>query len=169
VTQVRDVLVRPVHEGERPMVEWLTAQLWGAADVTVHDGVFYPAKLPGFIAERDGRIVGLVTFEVRSDVLEIVTINALVRHSGIGTMLIEAIRGEARRCRCSEIVLTTTNDNVDAIRFYQRRGFRLAALRRGAVDRSRLVKPSIPSSGEYGIPLHDEIDLSCVISPPERS
>ena len=169
VTLTRDVAVRPVHDGDRPTVEWLITQLWGASEVVVHDGAFYPAMLPGFIAEWAGRIIGLVTFEVRPasgtrpGVLEIVTINALNRHAGIGTMLIEAVRAEAKRRDCHEVILTTTNDNVDALRFYQRRGFRLAALRRGAVDRSRQVKPTIPRSGDYDIPLHDEIDLSCPV------
>lgn len=157
------MLVRPVHDGDRPTVEWLTTRLWGAPEVVVHDGAYYPAMLPGFIAERAGRIVGLVTFEVRPGVLEIVTINALHRYEGIGTMLIEAVRAEAKRRNCREVMLTTTNDNVDALRFYQRRGFRLAALRPGAVDRSRQIRPSIPHSGDYGIPLHDEIDLSCLV------
>lgn len=161
--QERDILVRPVRAGDRPTVEWLTTQLWGAAEVVVHDGAFYPATLPGFIAERAGRIVGLVTYEVRPGTLEIVTINALDRYVGIGTMLIEAVRGEAKRQGCHEVMLTTTNDNVDALRFYQRRGFRLAAFRTGAVDRSRRIKPEIPRVGDYGIPLHDEIDLSCPV------
>jgi ribosomal protein S18 acetylase RimI-like enzyme len=159
----RNVLVRPVQEGDRPTVEWLTTQLWGAPEVVVHDGAFYPAMLPGFIAERVGRIAGLVTFDVRPGVLEIVTINALDRHVGIGTMLIEAVRAEAKRRGCHEVVLTTTNDNLSALRFYQRRGFRIATLRPGAVDRSRQRKPEIPRTGDYGIPLHDEIDLACSV------
>jgi GNAT superfamily N-acetyltransferase len=159
----REVMVRPVGENDRPTVEWLTTQLWGAPEVVVHDGAFYPAVLPGFIAERAGRIVGLVTYDVRPGILEIVTINALDQHTGIGTMLIEAIRGEAKRLGCREIMLTTTNDNIGALRFYQRRGFRLAALRPGAVDRSRLHKPEIPRTGDYGIPLRDEIDLTCAV------
>jgi len=161
--RVRELVVRPVQESDRPTVEWLTTQLWGAAEVVVHDGVFYPAALPGFIAERVGRIAGLVTFDVRPGVLEIVTINALDKHTGIGTLLIEAIRAEAKRRGCHEIMLTTTNDNIGALRFYQRRGFRLAALRPGAVDRSRLLKPEIPRTGDYGIPLRDEIDLTCPV------
>ena len=159
----REITVRPVQETDRPTVEWLTTQLWGAAEVVVHDDVFYPASLPGFIAERAGRIAGLVTFDVRAGVLEIVTINALDQFTGIGTMLIEAVRAEAKRRGCQQVTLTTTNDNVDALRFYQRRGFRLAALRPGAVDRSRLRKPEIPRTGDFGIPLHDEIDLSCPV------
>jgi GNAT superfamily N-acetyltransferase len=159
----REITVRPVQETDRPTVEWLTTQLWGAAEVVVHDDVFYPASLPGFIAERAGRIAGLVTFDVRAGVLEIVTINALDQFTGIGTMLIEAVRAEAKRRGCQQVTLTTTNDNVDALRFYQRRGFRMAALRPGAVDRSRLRKPEIPRTGDFGIPLHDEIDLSCPV------
>jgi ribosomal protein S18 acetylase RimI-like enzyme len=159
----RDVTVRPVEEGDRPTVEWLTTQLWGAAEVAVHDGVFSPADLPGFIAERAGRIAGLVTFEVRPPILEIATINALDLYQGIGTMLIEAVRAEAKRQGCYQVTLTTTNDNIGALRFYQRRGFRLAALRTGAVDRSRQRKPGIPRTGDFGIPLRDEIDLTCPI------
>jgi GNAT superfamily N-acetyltransferase len=159
----REITVRPVQETDRPTVEWLTTQLWGAAEVVVHDDVFYPASLPGFIAERAGRIAGLVTFDVRAGLLEIVTINALDQFTGIGTMLIEAVRAEAKRRGCQQVTLTTTNDNVDALRFYQRRGFRMAALRPGAVDRSRLRKPEIPRTGDFGIPLHDEIDLSCPV------
>ena len=159
----RDVAIRPVEQKDRPTVAWLTTQLWGAPEVVVHDGVFHPADLPGFIAEHAGRIAGLVTFEVRQGVLEIVTINALNLYQGIGTMLIEAVRAEARRLGCHEVTLTTTNDNIGALRFYQRRGFRLAALRPGAVDRSRAHKPEIPRTGDFGIPLRDEIDLSCPV------
>ena len=96
-------------------------------------------------------------------ILEIVTINALNLYQGIGTLLIEAVRAEAKRLGCHEVTLTTTNDNIGALRFYQRRGFRLAALRPGAVDRSRQHKPEIPRTGDFGIPLRDEIDLSCPV------
>jgi ribosomal protein S18 acetylase RimI-like enzyme len=55
--------------------------------------------------------------------------------------------------------LVTTNDNVDAIRFYQRRGYRIASIDRGAVDRARSIKPSIPLIGFHGIPIRDELTL----------
>ncbi|MFY9932343.1 MAG: GNAT family N-acetyltransferase [Streptosporangiaceae bacterium] len=141
------------------MLAWLVTELWGAELVAVHGSVLRPAELPGFIAERSRRVVGLLTYQLVQDYLEITTLNAIERRVGIGTMLIEAAVGAARHFRCREIRLTTTNDNVDALRFYQRRGFRLAELRPGAVDRSRREKPQIPRTGDYGIPLHDEIDL----------
>src|ERR1700750_1059350 len=142
------------------MLSWLVAELWAPALVAVHATVLRPAELSGFIAERSRRVVGLLTYQVTGDVLEIVTLNAIERRVGIGTMLIEAATDAARHFRSREVRLTTTNDNVDALRFYQRRGFRLAELRTGAVDRSRQEKPQIPRVGAHGIPLHAEIHLT---------
>ena len=143
------------------MLAWLITELWGAEVVKVHGTTVRPAELAGFIAERSHRLAGLLTYQLLgADTLEIVTLNALDRRAGIGTMLIEAAAAKARRFGCREIRLTTTNDNIDALRFYQRRGFRLAELRPGAVDRSRHYKPEIPQVGDYGIPLRDEIDLT---------
>lgn len=145
------------------MLTWLVAELWGSEVVAVHGTLFRPAELPGYIAERAGRLVGLLTYDLSGEMLEIVTLNAIERRAGIGTLLIEASVQAARRMGCREIRLTTTNDNVDALRFYQRRGFRLAELRPGAVDRTRREKPEIPRTGDYGIPLRDEIDLVLLV------
>jgi hypothetical protein len=59
----------------------------------------------------------------------------------------------------SELWLVTINDNVDAVRLYQRRGFHLARLRSGAVDRARESKPTIPLLGRHEIPVRDELIL----------
>ena len=142
------------------MIAWLMVEFWGSELQVVHQSVYRPAELPGLIAERAGRVVGLLTYQVSDEMLEIVTLNAIERRTGVGTILMEAVVADARQLRCQEIRLTTTNDNLDAIRFYQRRGLRLVALRPGAVDRARLEKPEIPRVGDYGIPLRDEIDLA---------
>jgi GNAT superfamily N-acetyltransferase len=155
-----EIRIRPVSEGDRPMLAWLVTELWGSEIVAVHGNSLRPAELGGFIAERSGRVAGLLTYQLVGTVLEIVTLNAIDRRAGIGSLLIEAAVGKARRFGCNEIRLTTTNDNIDALRFYQRRGFRLAELRPGAVDRARQLKPAIPLVGDYGIPLRDEIDLT---------
>jgi ribosomal protein S18 acetylase RimI-like enzyme len=75
--------------------------------------------------------------------------------------LLTAVREVARRTACTRLWVVTTNDNVDALRFYQRRGFRLARLRAGAVNQSRrTLKPEIPSIGSYDIELRDELELN---------
>ncbi|HEY1926101.1 MAG TPA: GNAT family N-acetyltransferase [Caulobacteraceae bacterium] len=90
-------------------------------------------------------------------VAELVAINAFEKGRGIGTALIEAVVASLRGF--DTLRLTTTNDNLDALRFYQRRSFALSAVRPGAADEARRLKPSIPAVGDYGIPLRDEIDL----------
>jgi GNAT superfamily N-acetyltransferase len=158
--QQPEIRVRPVGNGDRPMIAWLMVEFWGSELQVVHQSVYRPAELPGLIAERAGRVVGLLTYQLSDEMLEVVTLNAIERRTGVGTVLMEAVVADARQLRCQEIRLTTTNDNLDAIRFYQRRGLRLVALRPGAVDRARLEKPEIPRVGDYGIPLRDEIDLA---------
>lgn len=71
----------------------------------------------------------------------------------------ESRTGDGRPCP-QVLWLVTTNDNVDAIRFYQRRGFRLSALRPGAVEEARRdLKAEIPEVGGYGIPMRDELEF----------
>ncbi len=54
--------------------------------------------------------------------------------------------------------LVTTNELVGAQRFYERAGFRLVAVREGAVERSRRLKPEIPEVAEDGTPIRDELE-----------
>jgi len=106
-----------------------------------------------------GEMAGLAAISSRDQpIAELVAINAFERWRGVGTLLLAACVPHLRE-RFHTLRLTTTNDNIDALRFYQRRGFRLSALRPGAVDEARLRKPSIPPLGEYGLPIRDEIDL----------
>src|SRR5438270_13515858 len=99
------------------MLSWLVAELWGSELVAVHGSVLRPAELPGFIAERSRRVVGLLTYQLLGDVLEIVTLNAIERRAGIGTMLIDDAAAAARLFRCRGVRLTTPIGNLDDARF----------------------------------------------------
>ena len=97
----------------------------------------------------------------------VLTLHAARRTHRHRNRLLSAVQDIAREAGCARLWLVTTNDNVEALRFYQRRGFRLTALRPGAVDSSReSLKPEIPSSGFFGIPLRDELELELVITGP---
>ena len=107
-----------------------------------------------------GELRGVLTYVIEGDACEVLTLHAEPRHSGAGTALIEAVKALAAEAGCARLWLITTNDNVDALRFYQRRGFRLTQVYAGAVDDARArLKPQIPETGDYGIPLRDEIEL----------
>ena len=124
------------------------------------DAVERPLEHPALVAVDGGAVVGVLTYIVDGPVMEILTLHAEQQWAGCGTSLVRAAERVAAGAGCERIFVITTNDNVDALRFYQRRGFRLAELRAGAVDRSRAVlKPEIPVVGNYGIPLRDELVL----------
>jgi GNAT superfamily N-acetyltransferase len=120
-----------------------------------------PVDDPALLAEDAyGTLLGLLTYRVAGSGCEVRALFATVTRHGTGSMLLDAVEVAARSAGCDRLWLITTNDNLDALRFYQRRGLRLAALRPGAVDESRAaLKPSIARVGEYGIPIHDEIVL----------
>ena len=108
-------------------------------------------------------MLGLVTYHVDEDACEIVTIDSLVPSRGVGTALIEAVKVAAIEAGCKRLWLITTNDNLNALRFYQKWGFELVAIHRNALEKSRELKPEIPTIGMDGIPLRDEIELEMVI------
>jgi L-amino acid N-acyltransferase YncA len=115
---------------------------------------------PALVAREGGRLVGVLTYILTSDACEILTLHTVEQWWGAGTALIGAVEDIAKREGCGRLFLITTNDNLDALRFYQRRGFELCALHRGAVDYSRAhLKPEIPTRGDYGIALRDELEL----------
>ena len=78
-------------------------------------------------------------------------------------VLLHGVCQEARARGCSRVWFITTNDNVDAIRFYQRRGFTIAAVHVNALAESRRLKPSIALVGNYGIPIRDEIEFEMML------
>jgi GNAT superfamily N-acetyltransferase len=119
---------------------------------------------PAVLAWSGDELVGAATYVVRGPECELLTLHAPQRYAGTGTALVAAVRGRAREAGCSVLWVVTTNDNVDALRFYQRRGFRLARVRPGAVDESRrTLKPEIPETGDHGIPLRDEVELEMAL------
>jgi ribosomal protein S18 acetylase RimI-like enzyme len=119
-----------------------------------------PLDYSALVVDDNGRVAGLLTFIIDPQQYEILTLHVDAKWLGMGTRLLAAVEEEARRKGCDRLMVVSTNDNVDALRFYQRRGFCLAALHKGAVDKSRmLLKPEIPKLGEYGIPLRDELEL----------
>jgi len=154
--------IRQRDESDRDEVESFLAQR-NALNIARLGRLERALDHPALVAERDSALAGVLTFVLGDSDCEILTLHAGERFGGTGTALIEAVEGLATRAGCNRLWVITTNDNVDALRFYQRRGFRLSALHRGAVDTSRAdLKPEIPPIGDHGIDLHDELELDKV-------
>ena len=155
--------VRPAYPPDRPAVDAFLAE--HNADVVARRGELVDARtLPALIVESGGVIGGVLTWTVDGTSMEVLTLHAAQQWAGIGSALLAAARRVAQASGVRRIWLITTNDNVDALRFYQRRGYRLARMDAGAVDRSRAaLKPAIPEVGAHGVPLRDELVLELLL------
>ena len=137
----------------------IVKEFWGDAMLVIHGEVFHTPDLQGLKAVIEGKIVGILHYQVSGKVCEIITLTSLHQGQGIGSSLLAAVESLARSRQCHKLSLITTNDNLHALGFYQRRGFQLVALQPGQVAISRQIKPSIPLVGQNKIPLRDELKL----------
>ncbi len=110
-----------------------------------------------------GKPVGLITYQIIDQECEIITLDSFCEGLGIGSALIDTVLQVAVQTGCYRLWLITTNDNLSALRFYQKRGFHLAALHPNAIEHSRKLKPQIPQIGHDGIPIRDEIELEMLL------
>ena len=150
--------IRAIEAVDRPWLDTLLREHWGGEPMIVRGVEHRALELPALIAgDREGVAVYEPGAEHR--VPELLLLHALRQGGGIGTALIAALVDVLRRAGHDRLLVTTSNDNLAALRFYQRRGFRLHAIRCGAVDELRARKPTIPLVGFNDIQLHDEIDL----------
>lgn len=144
---------------------------WGADAQAVRGALFYPHELPGFVAEEGETVVGVATYR-RLDPIncELTTLNSLQAGVGIGGALVRAVVDAAKMLGCTRLLVVTTNDNLRALGFYQRRGFVLHEVRIDAVTIARrTLKAVIPLVADNGIPIRDEIELAVDINSEEQS
>lgn len=168
--QRTSIMVRPIDPSSAADAEYLTREMvrhWGSTQIWSRGEAYEGLALEGLMAEVNGERVGAVTWAVLPGgyQFEVVTVSTSSESGGIGEKLLDRAVQEGRRQGCTRAFLTTTNDNMRALRFYQKRGWRLAVLHRGIVDEARRRKPSIPRVGLGGIPLRDEIELELWLQP----
>jgi len=155
--------LRHLTPDDLPRLRQFWLEHWGGEEMVTRGNIYRPEQLEGYVMEDDHEWVGLVTFVIKDNEMEVTSINSLREGQGIGTKLINAVVKEARKQQCSRVFLITTNDNLRALGFYQRRNFEIAKLYRGAMDETRKIKPDIPMIGYNNIPLRDEIELEIIL------
>jgi N-acetylglutamate synthase-like GNAT family acetyltransferase len=150
--------IRPLNSSDTQWIAQLITKRWKAEFIVAHGKIYHPRDLPGFIATKNAEKIGLITYDIKNRDCEIISLDSLEPSIGVGTALVEATKKAASEHDCSRLWLTTTNDNLKALRFYQKRGFVLVKIHRNMVEVARLYKP-IPLIGNDGIPIRDEIEL----------
>jgi GNAT superfamily N-acetyltransferase len=153
-----DLRVRALRDDERAWARSVLNDSWG--EIAIAAGREHrPATLPTLVAEDGGERAGLATYLIEDRDCELVTLDALTVGGGIGGALVEAVADTARAAGCTRLRVITTNDNLPALRLYQRHGFVLAAARLDEIEATRRRKPEIPAIGHAGIPIRDELEL----------
>lgn len=157
------VSLRRLAVDDLPRLRAVWKKNWGDEFVVAHGVIYYPDTLDGFIAHDGDEWIGEITYTLSGNECEIVSLDSTRQGMGVGTMLIQKVVEEAREKDCRRIFLITTNDNLNALGFYQKRGFELVAVHRGAINESRKLKPGISLIGANNIPLRDEIELEMIL------
>lgn len=155
--------VRPATADDREWIRRVLRHRWRSTQIVTRGVVHEADLLPALIAEANGERIGLATYRFAPPGCELITLDSMLPARGVGGALLERVADDARDAGCRRLWLVATNDNLPALRFYQKRGFTLVALHRGALDDSRRLKPTIPMTGRDGIPLRDELELERVL------
>lgn len=155
------IVCRPKIVSDQGFIEGELRKHWSDPKIWSRGHVYDADQLPALVAKVDGEPAGLLTYAFlpETDECEVVTLSSREETRGVGTLLLDRVVEIARRQGCSRVFLTTGNENVHALGFYQRRGWRLAALHAGSLARARAAKPGIPIVAPNGIPIRDELEL----------
>lgn len=176
--------IRSLQREDREWVAHFLDEHWGSTQMVTRGRILYGHLLPGFVAERtkppaegeDAPLeidddateenpivtmekIGLLTYNVEDQACEIVSLNSNVEGIGIGSALVDELISAAKEAKIKRIWLITTNDNLPALKFWQKRDFELVQIHRNAIEQARRLKPQIPITGIEGIRIRDEIEL----------
>lgn len=153
------MIIKSIAMSNRESVVQFFKEHWGSAQMIISTGIYDCGQLDGFIYKIDNTILGLLTYVVHEDSIEVISLDSIKEGHGMGTNLMNEVELFANQIGINKITLITTNDNLNALKFYQKRGYRIMKVIQDAVSKAREIKPSIPIVGNEGIPLHDELKL----------
>lgn len=151
--------IKTISPENRQQINNFISSHWFSTDMVVSGELIDMTQLDGFVMYDNDAIIGLVTYRIKDNICEIMSLDSLMENQGIGTALVNKVIDAAVNNKCTRIKLITTNDNINALRFYQKRGFDMVNLYHNALDTARKLKPSIPLLGDYNIPLKHEIEF----------
>lgn len=151
--------IRFIKLEEKDKIKDLFIREW-KSDVMISRGNKHLVEnLETIVAIDNGKISGLLTFHITDNQAEIVSLDSFIECKGIGTKLLDFALKHLKTCNLERIWLITSNDNLHAMRFYQKRGWEMVNIHLNAIKHARKIKPEIPEFGYDGIPIVHEIEF----------
>lgn len=149
-----------ITEIEKQKVTQFFSTHWGSPQMVISSGVYHCDELDGYaVMNEKEEIIGLLTYITEENECEIISLDSTVENKGIGSSLLQKLEEHCKTSQVERIKLITTNDNLHALGFYQKRGYLLEVLFPNAVQQARKLKPTIPFIADNGIPIRDELLL----------
>jgi DNA-3-methyladenine glycosylase I len=161
---MKEIKIRKIKSADTDWIKEIFIQYWGGDFVVSRGKVHKIEEFNGvYIAEQQSKKIGLITYKSINTELEITGLISKDEKRGIGTALVNSVITLAKQEGIKRICLVTTNDNLNALSFWQKRGFQIVKVYPNAMENTRRLKPAIPLIGENGIPLRDEIELEMLL------
>ena len=147
----------------RKAVNEFLKEHWYATTMVLRGEILDMTRAEGFFLEEEGAILALLTYRFDGKIFEILSLDSLRENEGTGTRMVDEALRRARALGAEKMVVLTSNDNMRAMGFYQKRGFDLVKLYRNGLDAARRLKPDIPMVGRDNIPLRHELEFELML------
>ena len=151
--------IQSLNDTHRKSVNAYIKYLWNGPNIVTRGRLYDTSSLPGFVAEGDGALLGALVYRPDGDGWEVSALFSLIQGIGAGTKLLDAVKEAAIARGAKRLWLVTTNDDTQAIRFYQKYGFSLKAVHIGGFEAVRRLKAGVPDKGNDGIPIEHEFEF----------
>lgn len=151
-TTVEHTIHKVSLDDERKKIREFVKQFWGEDEQMSFDRKFIVAELSAYVAKRENDIIGFVSFTEADNAIIIVALGVLPQYqgSGVGRSLIEKVEIGAET-----LLVSTSNDDLPALAFYQSLGFQIYEVKPNVVaeKHGRIME------GIGGLPVRDELRL----------
>ncbi len=119
------------------------------------------AELPAYAAKLENNMIGFISFTEVDDAILIAALAVLPQYqsSGVGRSLIEKVEAEAKRLRKKRLLVSTSNDDLPALAFYQSLGFQIYEVKPNVIAE----KHGGVLEGVGGLPVRDELRLRKIL------
>lgn len=152
------VIIREGEERDRPGITALFERDFGYTNIVSFGEEVVLAGAPALVAWMKGELAGALAYRLRPDTLLILALatDPMWQRSGVGGHLVAESEALARGRGLGSLRVSTTNDNLPALYFYQRRGFVVTEVVPGGLLGHIKGTAAV---GFGGIPLRDEIRM----------